>query len=114
MSTRCEIGKVLRNGSVQAVYNHFDGYLSGVGLDLLTDWNSEDKATEVVNGAYNREEERHFQSVDDWLKHLTNSDREYAYLWKDGHWQYIKAVWNNGTTVWSTEWQDVSEGLKTE
>ena len=34
MSTRCEIGLVEADGSVKVIYNHFDGYLDGVGYGL--------------------------------------------------------------------------------
>lgn len=48
MSTRCEIGLVEADGSVKVIYNHFDGYLDGVGRDMVCDWNSEELAREVV------------------------------------------------------------------
>ena len=48
MSTRCEIGLVEADGSVKVIYNHFDGYLDGVGRDMFCDWNSEELAREVV------------------------------------------------------------------
>ena len=48
MSTRCEIGLVEADGSVKVIYNHFDGYLDGVGRDMVSDWNSEELAREVV------------------------------------------------------------------
>ena len=48
MSTRCEIGLVEADGSVKVIYNHFDGYIDGVGRDMVCDWNSEELAREVV------------------------------------------------------------------
>lgn len=37
MSTRSHIGKVYPDGTVQAVYHHSDGYLEGLGQQLV-DW----------------------------------------------------------------------------
>lgn len=121
MSTRCEIGLLLQEGGVHVIYNHFDGYLDGVGLDLIKNWNSYEKAKEVVYGVYNNEElQWDYDTIDDWIDCLKTTDREYAYLWRDDHWEYIKTKeyikinWNNSsyTNVWDTDWQDVKEGLR--
>ena len=40
MSTHCSIAVQCRDGSVVAVYCHFDGYLSGVGNTLVTEYDN--------------------------------------------------------------------------
>ena len=83
MSTRGEIG-VIDDNKVKVIYNHFDSYLSGVGKDLLENWNSKEKALKVINGDYNNEDLKYeFDSIEEWINHLNGSDREYIYLFKD-------------------------------
>lgn len=112
MSTRCEIGLVEADGSVKVIYNHFDGYLDGVGRDMVYDWNSEELAREVViDKKYNQEEELYtFSNVEDWLNHLEGLDREYAYLWRNGQWEYTYC--NNWR--WENKWFNVKEELDKE
>lgn len=50
MSTRCSIAVQYPDGSVAAVYCHFDGYLDGVGERLLTYYDSRKQAEEIVKG----------------------------------------------------------------
>ena len=47
MATRSTIGIILNDGTVKAVYCHFDGYLSGVGKTLLEHYNTYDKVLEL-------------------------------------------------------------------
>ena len=49
MSTRSLIGIAAPDGSVRAVYCHFDGYIEGVGATLLRHYNSEEKARELLD-----------------------------------------------------------------
>ena len=92
MSTRGEIGYKFPDGKVKVIYNHFDSYLNGVGKDLLEDWSLKEKALKVINGGYNNEELKYeFNSVEEWIKHLDGSDREYAYLFKDDKWYYTES-----------------------
>lgn len=113
MSTRCEIGLLLPEGGVHVIYNHCDGYLDGVGLDLIENWNNYEKAEEVVHGAYNNEKwQWDYDTIDDWINFLKKSDREYAYLWRNGCWEYISSYWSEDHVEWNTEWKDVKEGLR--
>jgi hypothetical protein len=113
MSTRCEIGLLLPEGGVHVIYNHHDGYLDGVGLDLIENWNSYEKAEEVVHGAYNNEKwQWDYNTINDWINFLKKSDREYAYLWRNDHWEYISSYWSKDHVEWNTEWKDVKKGLR--
>ncbi len=40
MATRSRIGVMLDDGSVKQVYCHFDGYVEGVGLTLIENYDS--------------------------------------------------------------------------
>lgn len=48
MSTRSSIAVKRADGTVLAVYCHFDGYLEGVGAALLAQHNSQEKAEALV------------------------------------------------------------------
>jgi len=49
MSTRCIIGIQNKDGSVESVYCHHDGYLkSGVGETLYLHYNTEEKVRELM------------------------------------------------------------------
>lgn len=108
MSTRCEIA-FKDTDKIIAIYQHFDGYLEGVGKELITNWNSPALAKDVVDGKFNNEEEKYeYNSIDDWINHLNNSDREYAYLY-DGEWKYTQCDKN---WKWKDEWKSVKEYFK--
>ena len=50
MATRSAIGILRENGSIEAVYCHWDGYLSGgVGQTLFENYNSFSKVEELVS-----------------------------------------------------------------
>ena len=108
MSTRCEIA-FKDTDRIIVIYQHFDGYLEGVGKELITDWNSAALAKDVINGKFNNEEEKYeYSSLDDWINHLNDSDREYAYLY-DGEWKYNSCDKN---WKWKNEWKSVKEYFK--
>lgn len=48
MSTRSTISVVLNDGTVRSIYCHFDGYLEGVGAQLLKHYNSQDLADALI------------------------------------------------------------------
>lgn len=48
MSTRSSIAVERANGSVSAVYCHFDGYLDGVGAALISGYASQEEAEALV------------------------------------------------------------------
>lgn len=113
MSTRSYIG-ILTDNQVKYVYCHHDGYVEGVGAELLAHFADRDKVLELVNmgdtswvehgesGAYNdghgpyEESEEKYRQDDDVMM-------EYIYLFKDGRWYFRK---HNGH-----EWKDLREYL---
>jgi hypothetical protein len=48
MSTRSSIAVEHANGTVSAIYCHFDGYLEGVGSNLVDAFNSQEMAETLV------------------------------------------------------------------
>lgn len=98
MATRSTIGMRLEDGKVRAVYCHWDGYPEGVGAGLTENYNSKEKAEELISlggfstlmdtieetkaGAYNTASDspRTFDSVTDWVQNF-NAGEEYYYLW---------------------------------
>lgn len=52
MSTRCRIGLRMQDGSIMSCYCHMDGYPSGVGAELKSNYNSFTKALPLVVQGY--------------------------------------------------------------
>jgi hypothetical protein len=107
MATRSTIGIKSEDGTVKAIYCHWDGYPGGVGLGLIDNYNSKAQAEALIAlggfsslmetleetkaGAYNTESDkaRVFTGVQDWLDNF-NSGEEYAYLYEEGKgWVYF-------------------------
>ena len=100
MSTRSTIALEFADGTVQQVYCHFDGYLSGVGAELRSDYSDPFELRELINGGdmssigspyTERGEElnvRKFKDFADYVKR--GQDEEYDYILRcvEG-----KAVW---------------------
>lgn len=53
MSTRSNIAIRYKNGTIKAIYCHFDGYLSGVGSMLLDNWKNPKKVATLVSDVGN-------------------------------------------------------------
>jgi len=107
MGTRSTIGVRSEDGTVKAIYCHWDGYLEGVGAGLSQNYNSKTQAEELIAlggfsslmdtleetkaGAYNTPSDsaRTFESVTDWVQNF-NAGEEYFYLWNPdlGCWTY--------------------------
>jgi len=101
------IGVVDNAGQVHAVYCHFDGYINGVGQTLAKHWNSKDLAMKLIVGGGNmrslgdsletceffpNELFEMFDSVDQFLSHMKDSDCEYLYLFADDRWTVMSNV----------------------
>ena len=109
------------------IYHHWDGYPSGVGRTLFEEFNSYEKAINLIafgdastiNGTdavfYNS-----WREGEDW-KHTKprqytseqayedSCDEDYAYLFKDGKW-YVKNCWSDE----DTDWKELTEELTKE
>lgn len=49
MSTRSYIGIVNKDGTVRAIYHHFDGYLSYLGRMLTTHYQTEERVNKLLD-----------------------------------------------------------------
>lgn len=103
MSTHAMIGIKRSNGTVDAVYCHFDGYPSGVGTTLEKNYKTTAKVKELLSYGdmsgldknidlcifYGRDRKekntspKTYKSVDQYLK---EDMTQYSYLFKNGKW----------------------------
>lgn len=82
------------NGDVLQIYCHWDGYPSGVGKDLLKDFNSYDKALELIlKGDHSTPYEAYAEHGEDWVSNSPDQkmkprcEQDYLYVFKDGEWK---------------------------
>jgi hypothetical protein len=100
MSTRSTIALEFADGTVQQVYCHFDGYLSGVGAELRSDYTDPFALRDLINGGdmscigepyTGRGEELYVRKFNDFADYVKRGqDEEYDYILRpvEG-----KAVW---------------------
>jgi len=101
MGTRSFIGYERKSGTVVGSYCHYDGYTTGVGAELLENFNSESAARRVANKGYFsslneesmsvevKEKASVFSGVDSYSDMLESKDNmgvEFGYIWKNGEW----------------------------
>lgn len=97
MSTRGYVGRLNEDGSVDAIYNHFDSYFDGLGKDLLKNFDTKEKVDALIargDGSYILDEEcyddatpHHYTSKEEYLDKLDNDIFiEYIYLFVEGEW----------------------------
>jgi hypothetical protein len=100
MSTRSTIALEFADGTVQQIYCHFDGYLSGVGAELRSDYSDpfalrdliDEGDTSTIGSPYSERGEdcpaRKFRDFNDYA--ANGQDEEYDYILRcvDG-----KATW---------------------
>ena len=103
MSTRSNIMCQEPNGSVLSAYCHLDGYLTGVGRSLLTYYNNDEIAFELVANGYmsslystieetnikraNRDEPILYSNLEDAISSIDALFMEYVYLWNGKSWE---------------------------
>lgn len=104
MSTHARIGVVNTDGSVTSIYCHFDGYINHTGKMLLSRYNDEAAARQLIAlgnlrgiRRTGRPETGHYVTItpegetEDVVtsKTVTEFDKlreDYAYLFRDGKW----------------------------
>lgn len=107
MSTRSSIAVVKSDGTVEAVYCHFDGDLKGVGAALLASFDSQERAeglvalgdlSSVAGGvvAYHRDRKepfadvapKHYRTFEEYRLKVPNdiADNGFRYFFQDGCW----------------------------
>lgn len=127
MGTRSKIGILKSNGTVDAIYCHWDGYPSYNGRILVESYKKESKIRKLISfgdisslapsldeveSYYGwREEEapkRTYSNVEAYENAYGNSWDEYNYLFKDGEWYVF-----DGNEIYKG-WEKVIEVLKKE
>lgn len=109
MATRSRIGIELSNGSILSVYCHWDGYPEFNGVKLVENFNSYEKAAELIDGGdisclwtnagwnnetlpvtgplyYSGRGEECLPRHDKDLNEYLSKGEEYAYLFTNGEW----------------------------
>ena len=88
-------GIALRQGDTYTtIYCHWDGYPSGVGQDLLDDFNSYDAALKLIlEGDHSTPYESYAGRGEDWESNRPNQrmharrEQDYLYVFKNGVWK---------------------------
>ena len=122
MSTRSAIGILHDDGSVESIYCHHDGYLSGVGATLNEHYASKESILDLmkhgdVRSLRNTVGETDFfpdcpsityESLAWFWEEFSHSDQEYCYLYtKEMGWVYTTV--KNPNEI--REWNSVSDEL---
>lgn len=107
------------------IYHHWDGYPSGLGKTLTEEFNSYEKALNLITfgdaSSINGTSAAFYNSCrkgEDWdntkprqydteTEYEVTCDEDYAYLFKDGKW-YVKNCW---AEKGGAEWQELTEKL---
>ena len=103
MSTNSVVAYMRKDGSIVSSYVHYDGYETGVGMTLLENYSTDERAFAVSTAGYfsslsedmeaslgksvHTEKSDEFEGIiefGEWL--LENSHLEFGYLWTEGKW----------------------------
>ena len=104
MSTRGYVGILTKKGDVKYIYNHYDSYLDYLGITLYQNYNTEEKAKELIkkgnaSAIYSTLETSRFYDESPCIEDLNHflkdrCDIEWVYLFKDGQW-FVGTIWND-------------------
>lgn len=98
MSTRSRIGIKNQDGSIDSIWQHYDGYPSWTGAHLLADYNTAEKARALINQGDREhidkpiaDEEigasiRHDANEEEFWDRFGDDSEEYAYIWTEEGW----------------------------
>lgn len=109
MGTRSYIGFENKEGVVEASYCHWDGYVEGVGMELVKGYTSYERVKELVGkggmsfvhtdineinyyGDQPSEKYRNYQEYSDEMLSSSMFDIEYFYLFRKGEWYVVRKV----------------------
>jgi hypothetical protein len=109
MSTRSQIAYIdPETDQILSSYCHYDGYLDGVGQELLDNYNSFDRAKELVDGGemrfpgnyfgkdQNQKLASRFETLLEWTEYGKEAWADYMYIYSEGGWSVI----HNNKTKW--------------
>jgi hypothetical protein len=124
MATRSTIALEVADGSVSQVYCHFDGYLSGVGADLVSGYSDPFELQKLIDGgdmscigepftgrgeSYEDNAPSRFQNFDEYTAECEQEEYDYILRNVDG-----KATWFVRCYATGSEWVTIEEARKME
>ena len=124
MGTRSTIALEFADGSVSQVYCHFDGYLDGVGADLVRGYSDPFELRELIDGgdmscigepytdrgeSYEDTKARRFQNFDEYVAECQQEEYDYILRNVNG-----KATWFVRCYATGSEWVTIKEARKME
>jgi hypothetical protein len=124
MSTRSTIALEFADGSVSQVYCHFDGYLDGVGDDLVRGYSDPFELRELIDGgdmscigepytdrgeSYEDNAARRYQNVDEYFNECYQEEYDYILRPVNG-----KATWFVRCYATNGGWVTMDEARKME
>ncbi len=124
MGTRSTIALEFADGSVSQVYCHFDGYLDGVGDDLVRGYSDPFELRELIDGgdmscigepytdrgeSYEDTKARRFQNFDEYVAECQQEEYDYILRNVNG-----KATWFVRCYATGSEWVTIKEARKME
>lgn len=122
MATRSTIALEFADGTVQQVYCHWDGYLSGVGAQLVSDYSDPFELRDLIDGgdmscigepytergeSYEDVKARRFASFDEYTAECQQEEYDYILRCVDG-----KAVWFVRCYATDGKWVTFAEAEK--
>ena len=124
MATRSTIALEFADGSVSQVYCHFDGYLSGVGSDLVSGYSDPFKLQKLIDQgdmssigepytdrgeSYEDNAPRRYQNVTEYFNECFQEEYDYILRPVNG-----KGVWFVRCYATHGEWVTIKEARKME
>ena len=124
MATRSTIALEFADGSVSQVYCHWDGYLEGVGAELVEDYSNPFELQKLIDqgdmsciGApytdrgesYEDNAARRFQNFDEYVAEYQQQEYDYILRNVNG-----KATWFVRCYATGSEWVTIEEARKME
>ena len=124
MGTRSTIALEFADGSVSQVYCHWDGYLSGVGAELESDYTDPFALQKLIDGgdmstigepytargeAYEDCAPRRYQTVDEYFADCQQEEYDYILRPVDG-----EAVWFVRCYATGDKWVTMEQAAKAE
>jgi hypothetical protein len=124
MGTRSTIALEFADGSVSQVYCHFDGYLDGVGAELVSDYSNPFELQKLINQgdmssigehytgrgeSYEDNAPRRFQNFDEYTAECEQEEYDYILRNVDG-----KATWFVRCYATGSEWVTIKQAAKAE
>ena len=110
MATRSHIGILRKDGTIEAVYSHYDGYPSYLGVALKDHFNNQDAVIDLMDGGnirgidletgepehYDNEPSAKIKGEDmgtlliKYADHIDSASGNYAYIWDGDSWHTIE------------------------